>query len=277
MHYGGSLYALGNEGRSQVLYELSTDGDAPERLRQLTDDPYIQDVAMHRGYMYYTVMIYDSISQDETDRYQIYRLAVEDTEAKPELIYTLEEKRVHCGRLLCYGNYVYFYEGYRPEESTDGGIQYLNRYNIKTGEIETILDGTFGCRYTIFNGQLAYSYTGDGTYLSDLDGGNEKRISDQYGALSSGGGYLLIDTIDEMSEDAQRWVYAYDGDGDFAGHVHLTDWAFSPDPFGVVDGLYFLPLRNTDTGLTTIYTMSVEKIADGTAVPEIFYEYVTKD
>lgn len=273
IYYGNNLYALGN-GAGYALYMFSPIGDAPRELRKLTArERNVHGIAFHRGYIYYSDLYSGLTEEAQTQTANIYRLPVDDMDAEPELIYSIDEIQALFGHLLCYGNYVYFWEYYFTDEARDYSVRQIKRYDIRTGKIDTILDDNVGGQYTVLNGKLAY-YAMDGTYLCDLDGKNQRRISDRNGVLSVGGGYLIIDNISEMHSDynPKRTIYAYDGDGSYRGQVQLDDWKSYPWPVGVVDGLYLAPTFDDAAQMYTMYGMPVDKIADGTAVPEVFYQ-----
>lgn len=273
--YGDRLYALGRGGNLfDTLYELSKDGDAPREIVQLSGSA--GKSAFHRGYVYYTA--YTDTAPYQTDPYQprtenLYRLPIGDWDAAPEVVYSVNGILATIGPLLCYGNFVYFSDGSFDDNTLNLSHPHMSRYNVNTGKVETILDNSTWGDYTIFNGMLAYT-TPAGTYLSDLKGKNSRRISDRTGVLSSGDGYLLIDNADQIFDNWEipRWIFAYDADGNYAGSVNV-DMGGYPGPIGVVDGLYIVPdVDDTDT--LTMYSIPVDEIADGTAVPGVFYEYV---
>jgi beta-lactamase regulating signal transducer with metallopeptidase domain len=271
IYYNGTLYCLSDDSYyGDILYEIDLTQAAPKPLFTIGRSRTIRSIAFHRGYVYY---------MEESDNYSIghgtanlYRVPIADMAAGPELIYTIEGNGPTGGKLLCYGNYIYFDEHYNADLTEDSDVRRMNRYNIKDGSIQTIIEDNVGAYYTIFNGRLAYSAP-NGTYLCDLDGKNSERILDQRGILWPGGEYLLIDNylqaLIKRDQDVTRTVYVYDTDGHRTGSVQLDGWKGYPEPIGVVDGMYIVPDYDDDTGIT-IYSMSVDGIADGTAVPEIF-------
>ena len=255
----------------EVLYELSPDGT---RKQLLVFSEAVYHLVVHRGHIYYIATDNGTVSGKENETQTIirfYKLPIQKINSEPELLYEFEGIYARAGTLLCYGNNIYFSQIlYQDASMTKLNIE-VERYNILDETIDSILENCG--RYTIFNDQLAFVDM-EGTYISDLDGQNIHKIWDQAGILLPANDYLLIDTIrssNVINGKDTRYIIAIDKKEDFVGSVDLKD--FTDDPIGVVDNQFLLSDFNTDTQGTTIYSIPVDKIADGTGQPELFFEY----
>lgn len=253
-----------------VLYELSPDGT---HKKLLTFSESIDFLTFHRGYVYYMTTDNGTISGKENETQttvRLYRLPVQKINNEPETLYEFQGIYAFAGNILCYGNDIYFlqmsFEGEPMELKTE-----MKRYSILDKSIESILEGRG--QYTIFNGKLAFMDL-DGTYICDLDGQNIQKIYDKGGILLPDNDYLLVDTIsdaDVRKGEKPRTITALDREGNYAGSVDLD--GFTNNPIGIVDNQFLFSLFDMDKQTTAIYQIPVEKIADGTGQPEVFFEY----
>mgnify|MGYP003835835393 FL=1 len=270
-YYKGKLYCLSSHSHAgDILLEIDFNEIIPKELRTFGRERRLRSIAYHRGYMYY--IDEDAFYKENmAETVNLYRISVDDLSSDPELLYSFEGYQPMSGQLLCYGNHIYFSERYFSDRTHTYSVRRLNRYNVKTGSVQTVQDDVAGAYYTVFDGKLAYS-TVNGTYICDLDGKNSRRISDWRGTVWPGGEYLLVDNQIQMNQYGQaRTICAYDTDGNLAGKV-TTELSSYPSAIGVSGDIYILPEFNHDTQALTIYSLSVDGIADGTAVPQVFYQ-----
>ena len=272
--YSDKIYYLDNK---QDLYEVSLDGGKHNKILSFSE--YVYYLAFHGEYVYYITTDFGTIANKEDETKTImrfYRLPVEQMKSEPELLYEFQGIHANTGRLLCYGNYIYFFQGYYTDSSMEKHDRQINRYDIRYRKMDVVVKDCYG-QYTVFNGQLAY-VDPDATYICDLDGQNIRKVLDKTGILMPGSRYLLLDTVydfDVMDRLIPRTVNAIDQEGNFVGSIELDGYRVAP--IGVVDDMYFVPSFFAEDQLMSIYQIPVEKIADGTGQPEVFFEYVPEE
>lgn len=274
--YDGNAYYV-RDGLSiagnDTLYQLLPGGSGYKEL--LCFSEAISYLTIHRGYVYYVTTDYGTIPGKEgtTETTMcLYRLPVNKLNSKPEFIYEVQGINGKIGKLLCYEDYIYFFEAVYTDASLEQSKRQINRYNILNGTIETTLNDCTAW-YTVFDGKLAFTQR-DGTYLCDLDGKNIFKVWDQWGVLVSNSKYLLIDNVysaDVRDGKVPRSIIAIDTEYNCLGEIKLN--GYQREPIGLVDNEYIIPHWDESTKIMSIYKIPVAKIADGTGKPEVFFEY----
>ena len=282
INYSEDIYYIANEfipeqeSSYDILYQMITDGGRKKIL--IFSEP-IYYIAFHRGYIYYITTDYGTISGKENETcttMSFYKIPIDKPQANPELLYEFQGIYANAGRLLCYGNNIYFLQSAFADASMEQFDMQINHYNIADGTITTMIPDCYAL-YTIFNDKFAF-IDQEGTYICDLDGQNIQKVCDQWGILSANEKCLLIDTactVDVMHGVLSRTITAVDMEGHCTGNIELN--GFRLNPIGIVDDMYLVPDFKESTQHMTIYQIPADKIADGTGQPEVFFEYVPEE
>jgi len=275
-YYSNKIYYIVEDTISgsmcDILYEFTPDG----KHKQLHVFPELVDyTAFHRGFLYYNTTDNGTISGKEEDTQttvHFYRIPIRNLDSKPELLYEYKGIYADLCKLLCYGNNIYFVQFAYVDPSMKQFYTQMNKYNILDGTMNAILEGCYA-QYTIFNDKLAFT-DGEGTYLCDLDGQDVQKVWDKWGILSPSSKYLLSDTacnFTVMDGTLPRTIGAIDTEGHIIGSIELNK--FIVNPVGVTNDEYLVANFDNETQLMTIYQIPVDKIADNTGQPEVFFEY----
>ena len=280
-YYSGKLFyvidsAFNKTGSKQTaLCEVNLDGGGHKEL--LTFHQSVYQFCIHRGYLYYATTDYGTISgkEDSTQTtMQFYRLPMDKLESKSEFLHEFSGIYANIGRLMCYGNYLYYPHYYYTDETMEKVSSQIDRYNIQDGTITTICENST-TYINFFNDKLAITYP-DGTYLCDLDGQNMRKVWNRGGILLPSSKYLLVDTISNINLSAKypRIIAIIDAGGYVVGSTKLDEKYFYP--VGVVDNSYLVFMDDSDTGNQIIYQIPLDQIAEGKAVPKEFFKYVSE-
>lgn len=255
--YQGNLYISGcdKEGYDSI-YKISQDGSTREQYMKLYRSGMTQTVnesyrrsptfCIHRGYVYYIN------EMEETQTIRRMEMGKDDT----EIVYEPKGERATVYRMKAYGDYLVFQTGNFAEDmiNIDGRIC---AYNIKTGEIGTIINNVYN-EYHVFNGKVYYTTA---TEIRCYDMETKEDV-----AVIKGNADYYTFCIDE------DYIYTFQDGGTLRVYSHDGTLKCTVQDkrihslYYVNDG-YLLGDTSTDIDLGLI---EVSDFADGTAEWEIF-------
>ncbi|MGN1156090.1 MAG: hypothetical protein ACI4TK_07930, partial [Agathobacter sp.] len=157
-YYDEKLYMLGTgEDYSEyALWSVNPDGTGREKVTTLykyegeQDDIYA--ITLHRGNLYYALR-----NDDFTEPANLYRVEVKKN-AKPEIIFSADEKETTIYRFKGYGDGIFFQQGtyYNGDRSDEANYSAEVRYVTSAGESFLVLEGPEKF-YNIIDNKLYYS------------------------------------------------------------------------------------------------------------------------
>lgn len=256
------------------FYRVKADGTEKEKLRYF--DYRVMDWITHRGYLYYISVKYDVSYYEETnesnkaDAY-IYRLSLDDMNAKPEQVYFEEEFKegVSLSGLVAFGDNLYFLSSGQYGESLDTFDMKGVKVNTKdfVSERTALDDGRLLAYPTLLGDGLVFQSEKNiegkiEYYATDFNGNSPELILtvDEFIRAFSDGSYLYTDNELAFSianpdydkiEEVRRFK-VYDKDMNLIDEVYFNGasacrWRFVP-----VDDEYFLFAGKKSNGDVTV-------------------------
>jgi hypothetical protein len=288
-YYQNQLYYLDSGTRQKggkyehymTLNVISADGTKRREIYDFKDEVRIMQI--HRGYAYFSTTDSATVAGQEAETKttcKICRLQLDKPGAEPEVIDEIKEIYSNIGKILCYGNSVYFFTTYVTDMSMGTEEGSIRRYDIQSGDISETTD-VLTALFTVFNGKFVYSPgKGKGTYACGPDGGEPVRISDESGILSANGEYLFIDNWAEAHfEGKERTLLVIDKNWKTIKTIPLAvEGQEITDPLGCSGEYYFLMghgQSNEYGEIATLYGIALDKIP-GDAKPEVLASIVPK-
>ena len=260
------------------LYQISLDGTKRRRVHVFKE--FFSSIQIHRGYIYYSTTDSGTISgQEATTKttYKLCRLALDKSNAEPEVIEQGTGIYGVIDNLFAYGNNIYYTIYYKNDDTLSTYTSYVNRYDILTNTASRFL-ASDSSHYTVLNGQFVYMIYKQGTYTCDMDGKNPKKICDGYGLYTSNDNFLFIDNWYSAALGLEdRKLTIINRELNMVKTVPMT--GLKKMPLGCSGEYYFLPSvgvpGNEHGEKTAISCVPVGKLTDDMR-PAIFYEFVPK-
>ena len=173
-YYDGYLYITGcDEEGYDCLYRIAQDGSTREKYMKLyrsgrmstETESYRRAPSfwIHRGYVYYI---------NEMEETQVIR-RMELGKDKAEVVYEAQGERATIYRMKAYGDYLVFQTGNFAEDMINIEAR-ICAYNIKTGEIGTIVNDVYN-EYHIYDGKVYYT-TATEIRCYDMDSKEDEAI-----------------------------------------------------------------------------------------------------
>ncbi len=213
--YNDHIYKLGTE-KGEVMdfyvYQVSMDGSERKKLFYLYSvEPspmggftWTYDFIMIDGYYY-------GILRDQEQPYDLTKIRLD---GEKTLIYDMSGKSFpDIARLQGAGDYLYFTAQW---EESDGQTCYtLMRYNIKTDEIETVLEDFMGSEYCVIDENHIFYYDiSNSCYMADLQSGVTECVVENTNEIiqaSFDGDHIYLVDMDADTGDEEICVYDTDG------------------------------------------------------------------
>lgn len=199
VYHNGYVYVLEYDEKTYdvTLVKISADGSVHENVMIVGQSP---ESASYYDYVFVddntVFMVYNAPdSNDESHMVSLDKIDL--TKKEKTSVYKYTETGASILNLKVLNNNIFFRQAKR---SKDTGIYGLMRYDTKTGQVDTLLEGNI-ISYTIGdNGQIFYYMAEDALYSLDLETKQSAKLREcddetMYAALACDGTYLYLDNM----------------------------------------------------------------------------------
>lgn len=195
--YKNKIYYVADKWKdgdvTQALYSMLLDGTKKQEVMEFRER--LTNLQIHRGFAYYATTDNGTIADKESStktKAILYKVNIEKVHPKAIVIDEVDAIYAQIGCMICYGNNVFYNVMYFSDPSLNSKVVNVKRYKILTAEVTKFLSVP-SAQFTIFNNKFIYMVTDKGTYMCDLNGENEKKLSERKGLYSCNNQYLFID------------------------------------------------------------------------------------
>jgi hypothetical protein len=239
-----NLYAIQRSelsGKRQEIIRISADGSRREKLHSLGKVAVISGVVVHRGYMYIALTSYD---ENTSVSCGLWAYSLTNPNEKPRLLLELEGRGNHSvvGNMTAYGNQLYFY--IIKNDQFDDTV--FVSYDILTDELHEIMttdDGYKTSLVTFVKDKMVLVRVNTTTetlgtpvpyeqqlWLCDLDGGNPRMLSTDYGIIATDGEYIYRGADYWIPNNPDHYLHIYDADYNELDKIDLNELPGVTDP-----------------------------------------------
>ena len=239
------IYAIkhtGYIGRQQEIVKISPDGSKREVLHSLGEVVTVSGAVVHRGYMYIALAYYD---ENMTLFCGLWAYSLNNPSEEPRKLLTLEIREHHnlVSNMTAYGDKLYF-----KLYLSDGLYDYnFVSCDMQTGELKEVLktdDGYRTATVSFLNDRILAVRTNEslerlGTenpyeqqlWLCDLDGGNPRMLSTDYGVIVTDGEYIYRGADFWIPNNPDHYLHIYDADYNELDKIDLNELPGVTDPW----------------------------------------------
>lgn len=278
-YYNGKLYVLGSDLRDTSivfsLYAVSLDGTRRTKIIEFKD--MIQQLIIHRGYIYYYANDNGTISgsEDKTEsEYKICRIDLNNVKCEPETIFAGKGIYGNIGKLTGYGNGVYFHVYQYTDPKLESLSSSLYKYSLSDKSASIIVDNDVGF-FTFYQDLILFSNIERKIITCDLNGKSGHVIDGLVGVpLGADNDYIYV--TDSDKNGSKFSIHDWQGNTIYDFGYQDVGYVF----YGGNDEYFFISddgsKSNQYGSIYAIYGIEKNKIRKGNASMKKLYEFIPK-
>jgi hypothetical protein len=275
IYYNKNLYAIGDDTKSfstYLLYQISLDGTSRKVIYKFND--VVQRLIIHRGYIYYAIDDFGTISGNEystESTCRIYRINIDKIGDGPELVFEGKGIGGIVGYMAGYRNNIYFIYLKYADSTLETMNSYLYKYSTNGNNLDMIKENVGD--FTFYNDRIICADINKNLVSCDLNGTDAVTMNGIIGSpVVVDHNYIYI-----LDWDLSGYKFAiYDWGGNI---VKDFDRAIAKCMlYGGDDRYFFLEdeySHNEFGNIHTIYMIDKSKLPTS-AEPIKVFEYVPK-
>ena len=261
------------------LIQVSQDGAQRKEIYTFPDKPV--SFTIHRGYAYWSTDdggTEPGREAETTTTARIYRLALENMGQQPEMLFETQGTCAYISKLTGYRNMVYFNYSTYEDATMAVGHPSVMRINLNNLAVEQVADSAGS--YGFCGDKLVFYYNGQ-LYMGETNGEGIKPLETAVqDFFFSDDQYIVVDTLMQslQNEGKPRMLYVYDLQGQELMHFDISmidsDTRYGSDAENIYIGSK--SGENEFGPCYSLWTISKDKIKDGTATVEEAFRYEPK-